>query len=136
MISHPRKEAELFKERFTATWAGSAHPFRDVPRAPLLIRTVFVCNVLASVAALLGAAAFFFDSRLRVYAVPATVFPIVLPFAFYLSQALLRYRYPIDPMVLLLAATGVAWLIRRMQAQSQPVLKAGRETFSAVSSSV
>jgi hypothetical protein len=30
-----------------------------------------------------------------------------------MSQALFRYRYPIDPIVLLLAAIAVHWLVRR-----------------------
>jgi len=113
MISHPRKEAILFKDRLIATWAGRPHPLRDFARAPLLIRIVFVSNWLATAAMLIGIAVFCFEAQLRAYAVPLTAFPIVYPFAAYLSQALLRYRYPIDPMVLVLAATGVAWLSRR-----------------------
>ncbi len=113
MISHPGREAVLFKDRLIATWAGTPHPLRDFARAPLLIRIVFVSNWLATAAMLLGIAVFYSDPRLKICAVPVTAFPIVYPFAAYLSQALLRYRYPIDPMVLVLAATGAVWLNQR-----------------------
>ena len=53
------------------------------------------------------------DRRTRVYAFPVAVFPIVFPFAFYLSQALFRYRYPIDPVVILLTAVAAHALLRR-----------------------
>jgi hypothetical protein len=38
------------------------------------------------------------------------VFPVVYPFAEYLAQALLRYRHPIDPIVMLLTAIAIAEL--------------------------
>jgi hypothetical protein len=113
MLSHPGREVALFKDRLIATWAGTPHPLRDFTSAPLLIQTVFLSNWLVTAGMLLGIGAFYFDARLRIYAVPVTAFPIVYPFAAYLSQALLRYRYPIDPMVLVLAATGAVWLSQR-----------------------
>jgi hypothetical protein len=117
IVSHSRRELTLFKDRFTATWAGTPHPLRDFLRTPsFLIRSVFVCNVLAAMGALVGTVVFFADRKLRPYAVPATAFPILFPFASYMSQALFRYRYPIDPMVLLLAAMATAWLINRVRA--------------------
>jgi len=117
IASHPRRELTLFKDRFIATWAGTPHPLKDFLRTPsFLIRSVFVCNVLAGMGALVGTVLFFADRKLRPYAVPATAFPIVFPFASYMSQALFRYRYPIDPMVLLLCAIAVAGLAARVRA--------------------
>ena len=114
MLSHPRREAQLFKERFIATWLGTPHPIRDFQRTPfLLLRWVMFCNSLASLGALLGIVILFRDQALREYAFPIAVFPVIYPFAFYLTQALLRYRYPIDPIVLLLAAIAAAWLYGR-----------------------
>jgi hypothetical protein len=114
IIAHPQREMALFKDRFVATWLGTPHPLRDFRRATsFLIRSFFVSNLLAALGALAGTFLFYADRRLRMYAVPVTAFPIVFPFAFYLSQALFRYRYPIDPIVLLLAAIAVNWLARR-----------------------
>jgi hypothetical protein len=67
--------------------------------------------------ALVGTVMFFVDRKLRPYAVPVTAFPILFPFASYMSQALLRYRYPIDPMALLLGAVAVAGLAARARAR-------------------
>jgi len=114
MLSHPRREAELFKARFIATWLGTPHPLKDFLRTPsLLIRCVFVSNFLAAFGALFGIVILFQDSDYRAYAVPVAVFPVLYPFASYLSQALLRYRYPIDPIVLLLAAVAAERLFKR-----------------------
>jgi hypothetical protein len=117
IISHPGRELTLFKDRFIATWAGTPHPLKDFLRTPsFLIRSVFVCNALAAMGALVGTGMFFADRKLTPYAVPATAFPIVFPFASYMSQALFRYRYPIDPMVLLLCAVAMAGLAARARA--------------------
>ena len=114
IIAHPQRELALFKDRFVATWLGTPHPLKDFRRdTSFLIRSFFVSNLLAALGALAGTFLFYADRRLRVYAVPVTAFPIVFPFAFYLSQALFRYRYPIDPIVLLLAAIAVNWLLKR-----------------------
>jgi hypothetical protein len=114
IIGHPRREMTLFKARFVATWLGTPHPLRDFRRDPsFLIRSFFVSNLLAALGALAGTLLLYTDRRLRMYAVPVTAFPIVFPFAFYFSQALFRYRYPIDPIVLLLAAIAVNWLLKR-----------------------
>jgi hypothetical protein len=121
IAGHPRRELTLFKDRFIATWAGTPHPLKDFLRTPsFLIRSVFVCNVLAAMGALVGTVMFFADRKLRPYAVPTTAFPIVFPFASYMSQALFRYRYPIDPMVLLLCAVAVASLAARARAGLPP----------------
>ncbi|MGB8524722.1 MAG: hypothetical protein WCD43_17290, partial [Candidatus Acidiferrales bacterium] len=47
-----------------------------------------------------------FRSR-NVYAFPAAVFPIVFPWAYYLTLVLPRYRLPIDPIVMLLTAIAI-----------------------------
>jgi hypothetical protein len=109
MKEHPARVAELFKQRVIATWTGTPHPWRDFRREPsVLIRIVFACNFGAAVGALAGAVRLFANRNLRHYAIPVTTLPILFPFAFYLSQALLRYRYPIDPLAMLLVALAAA----------------------------
>jgi hypothetical protein len=121
ILSHPRREAELFKQRLTATWLGTPHPLTDFERAKsLLVRTILVANLLVAMAALFGIVIVSACRETRPYAVPLTTFPIMFPFAFYLSQALFRYRYPIDPMVLLLAAIAIGWLVRRAEPIRDP----------------
>lgn len=115
MATHRWREAQLFAQRFTATWLGTPHPVRDFLGAhSFSIRGVFLCNFLASIGALAGMVVLLADGRTRAYALPVAVFPVVFPFAFYLSQALFRYRYPIDPVVMLLTAVAVGSLARRL----------------------
>ena len=106
IFSHPRREAELFGQRFAATWAGTATPWKDfLSTKSLFIRIVFIANVAAALGALSGIIILFV--RRNPFAFPAAALPVIYPFAFYLSQALLRYRHPIDPVVLLLCAVSV-----------------------------
>lgn len=116
MLGHPRREAELVVQRFVATWAGTAHPVKDFFRThSLLWRAVFVGNFLAAMGAVAGIAIAFGKRRIREFAVPLIAFPVVFPFAFYFSQALFRYRYPIDPLVLLLGAIAIVSAGRHLQ---------------------
>ena len=118
MLSHPKREAQLFEQRFIATWLATPHPVRDfLSSRSLLIRTVFVTNLLASLGALAGIVVLYRDGRMRLYAFPVAVYPIVFPIVFYMSQALLRYRYPIDPIIMLLTAMAAEALVRSLRRQ-------------------
>jgi hypothetical protein len=44
---------------------------------------------------------------------PLAVFPVVFPCLYYLTHADLRYRHPIDPVVLMLTVAGVWGLVRK-----------------------
>lgn len=126
ILSHPRREAQLFEQRFIATWLGTPHPLRDfIASDSFLIRTVFVANFLASLGALAGIVVLCWYRRMRLYALPVVVYPVVFPFAFYLSQALFRYRYPIDPVVLLLTAVAAQQLLRRFSPSGRAAAKVG-----------
>jgi 4-amino-4-deoxy-L-arabinose transferase-like glycosyltransferase len=107
ILSHPRREADLFAERFVATWAGTTDPWKDFRSAnSILIRAVFLANVAAAFAGLAGILILFVSRN--PYAFPVAVLPVVFPFVFYFTQALLRYRHPIDPIVMILCAISIA----------------------------
>ncbi|MGC1687364.1 MAG: glycosyltransferase family 39 protein [Candidatus Acidiferrales bacterium] len=111
MLTHPQWEARTISRRFVATWMGSATPIGDfVETHSFVIRGLLVSNLLAGIGALGGI--FVLWRKRSVYAFPVSVFPIVYPFAEYLAQALLRYRHPIDPIVMLLTAVAIAELWR------------------------
>jgi Dolichyl-phosphate-mannose-protein mannosyltransferase len=132
MLSHPRREAELFEDRFIATWLGTPHPLEDFRRSPsLLVRAVFVSNVLAAGGALFGIILLFRTPAYRLYGLPVAAFPVLYPFAYYLSQASLRYRYPIDPIVLLLVVIAAERLSRGVRSMGPGKLPFLRETRSA-----
>lgn len=105
--AHPGIALELTVERFIAFWAGIAQP-REVWKATdsLLIRGLIVCNSLAAVGGLLGIVALLW--RQNFYVFPAAAYPMVFPWVYYVTHPNLRYRHPIDPVVLLLFAIAAA----------------------------
>jgi len=106
IVSHPHREAQLFVERFVALWAGTTSPWKDfLASDSALIRYVFAANILAAFGALAGIVILIV--RRNQFWIPVAAFPAIFPFAFYFSQALLRYRLPIDPAVMLLCAVAI-----------------------------
>jgi hypothetical protein len=105
--AHPRLEIALFSRRFVATWTGVEKPiesFRDADSP--LVRLVIISNTLAALGALCGILALL-HSR-NIYAFPLAAGPIVYPLIYYVTHTSLRYRHPIDPVLLLLVAIAVA----------------------------
>jgi dolichyl-phosphate-mannose-protein mannosyltransferase len=106
MRSHPHLEARLIGRRFVATWTGLEAPIKSfLVTDSLLIRGVLLANVFGAIGALAGIAALF--RRRNAFSLPVAVFPVVYPCLYYATHTSLRYRYPIDPIVLLLAAVGL-----------------------------
>jgi hypothetical protein len=105
--SHPGIAMELIGEKFVSFWAGVAEPVQVFKTTDsLLIRTLIVCNTLAALGALLGIVDLFV--KRNPYVVPAAIYPLVFPWLYYLTHPNLRYRHPIDPVILLLAAVAAA----------------------------
>jgi len=118
ILSNPRREAHLMFRRFVATWSGgSPYPVEDFLRSPSLqFRGILLFNLLAAAGALLGIVVL--ARRRSPYAFPAAVFPLVFPLVYYLTLSVPRYRFPVDPVVLALAAVAVAgW----RKVESRPV---------------
>ncbi|HXN71076.1 MAG TPA: glycosyltransferase family 39 protein [Candidatus Acidoferrales bacterium] len=107
METHPAREAHLISRRIISLWSGGTPtPVSDFLNVPSLwFRFVLLFNLIVTVSALLGIAILFV--RRSLYAFPAAVFPVVFPWAYYLSLVLPRYRLPIDPIVMLLTAITI-----------------------------
>ncbi len=107
MLAHPRRELELITGRFVSFWAGGTPtPVRDFRRSgSLWFRYVLIFNLAVAVGALLGIV--HLGHARSVYLIPVAVFPVILPWAYYLTLALPRYRHPIDPVLMLLAGLAV-----------------------------
>jgi len=108
--SHPGIAVELTGERFVAFWTGIAEPLQVLKTTDsLLIRGLMLCNTLAALGALLGIAVLIV--KRSPYTIPVAVYPVVFPWLYYVTHPNLRYRHPIDPVVLLLAAVAgaAAW---------------------------
>lgn len=108
--SHPRMEMKLWRWRFVDFWIGVADPWRTFMTTDAwLIRGILLGNFMSSAGALQGMVALFW--RRNTYAVPLAAFPVIFPLLYYVTHTSLRYRHPIDPMVLLLTAiaAGAIW---------------------------
>jgi hypothetical protein len=109
--THPRIELILTGERFVAFWGGISHPLdKFVATDSWLVRGLILCAVLSGLGALFGTLVLVW--RHSVYAFPLAAFPVVFPFLYYVTHTSLRYRLPIDPVVLLLTAIAVGAFVR------------------------
>jgi 4-amino-4-deoxy-L-arabinose transferase-like glycosyltransferase len=112
MLSHPAREAHLVGTRFISVWSGgTVHPVSDFAQSnSFAFRSIVAFNLLVAVGAL-GGIFVLFRAR-NPFAFPIAIFPLIYPWAFYITLVLPRYRLPIDPAVLLLAAVALAKIFR------------------------
>ena len=111
IFSHPRVELILFGERFIAFWAGIANPVSTFSTTDsILVRTLILIAALSGIGALI-AIVVLVGSR-STYAFPLAAFPAFFPFLYYVTHTSLRYRHPIDPVVLLLTAIALQTLLQ------------------------
>ena len=107
--AHPLMELKLFAWRFVDFWIGVADPWATFLRTDsLLVRVILLGNLASALGALLGMVALFLERN--IYAVSLAAFPVVFPFLYYLTHTSLRYRHPIDPVVLLLTAIAIHYV--------------------------
>jgi hypothetical protein len=107
--THPRLEIVLWWRRFLATWLGSETPVKSFQDAEtLLVRVVLITNLLAGLGTLAGIVALL--RRRSIYGLPLAAFPILYPVIYYATHPSLRYRHPIDPVLVILVAVALAGL--------------------------
>ncbi len=113
IISNPKRFAELTCHRFVATWSGGTeHPIGDlVHQQSFYFRSILVANLLAALGALCGIVVLV--AVRHPYTVPLIAFPLLFPLISYVTLASPRYRLPVDPEVLLLAALPLSYWTRR-----------------------
>jgi hypothetical protein len=120
MKTHPVETLNFMFRRFVENWLGVTDTPVDVwAHSPFYIRGFLVLNALLSLSTLVGV---MFAYRLRhpLAFLYATV-PLVFPLIFYLTHSSLRYRFPIDPIMMVLAAYGVANLVALLRGRSEQV---------------
>jgi 4-amino-4-deoxy-L-arabinose transferase-like glycosyltransferase len=106
IAAHPRIELWLISQRFVDFWLGTASPLGAFRQADSLwLYSILAFNDLAPLCALLGVLVLL--ATKNSYTFPVVAFPVVFPWLYYLTHTSLRYRHPIDPVVLLLTAIGV-----------------------------
>jgi 4-amino-4-deoxy-L-arabinose transferase-like glycosyltransferase len=116
IVSHPRIEVWLIAERFVDFWTGTSTPVAAFRQADSLwLRLILLCNDAAPLCAFFGIVVLL--ATKNVCGFPVVSIPVVFPLLYYVTHTSLRYRHPIDPVVLLLSAIGVhglwRWLTRK-----------------------
>jgi hypothetical protein len=112
IVSHPRVELILFGDRVAAFWAGLPNAVQNFRSTDSwLVRALMLCAVLSGMGALAGSAVLV--RRRSEYAFPVAAYPVVFPLLYYITHTSLRYRHPIDPVVVLLTAIAAqaVWCI-------------------------
>jgi hypothetical protein len=108
--THPRMELVLFGDRFAAFWSGTPFAWETFLAADSwLVRGLILCAVLSGLGALGGIVVLLW--KRSAYTFPLAVCPVVFPLVYYVTHTSLRYRHPIDPVVVLLTAVagGAVW---------------------------
>jgi 4-amino-4-deoxy-L-arabinose transferase-like glycosyltransferase len=107
IAANPAHTVVLTTRRFKAIWTGgSVHPLNEFRNTNSnWTRWVLFFNITA---ALLGAAGIIILFKTNdPYAIPAAVFPIIYALPYYITLAPPRYRHPLDPALLILAAVSL-----------------------------
>ena len=134
MRAHPGLELRLMGRKCVAFWMGTESPVKNfLETDSWLIRGILLSSFLTAVGALFGIVALWMGKNeimqrrrghrvsaetARVPICPLAAFPVVFPCLYYLTHADLRYRQPIDPVVLLLTVVGVWGFVREDRAQN------------------
>jgi hypothetical protein len=99
--------------RFTQTWLAISNPIRDVwPKFSLRGRIALICNVFAVLAGFSGLLLLF--RQKPAIAKCVAFLPLVFPCVNYITHPSLRYRHPIDSLLLILSAFACAHLVRKL----------------------
>ncbi len=119
MRTHPAATLHFMFRRFVNNWLAITDSPADVWSAsPLYLKAFIVMNFLLTLFTLLGV---LFAYRLKpAEAQPYLMVLLIFPLVFYLTHSSLRYRFPMDPIMMVLAAYGVAYPISLWLKRSNP----------------
>lgn len=123
IAAHPRVELWLISQRFVDFWLGTVTPLEALRQAnSWWVRFVLLCSFAAPFGALLGILALLLQKNACAF--PLVAAPVVFPLLYYATHTSLRYRHPLDPVLLLLTAIALhgAWrfLVVRRPSDAPP----------------
>ena len=117
MRTHKGLEVRLTRWRFMSFWVGSFRPVKDFENADSAwIRGIFALNLVTAIGGAIGI--FMLWRKRSPYVIPAAAFVVVVPLVYYVTHASLRYRHPIDPILLILTAIALTGVKRREEAEA------------------
>lgn len=129
--SYPAVELKLIGARLVAFWTGLMNPWQAFTSedATLLVRALLICSTASALVGLLGIAALLW--KRSSFAFPLAAYPVVFPWLYYITHSNLRYRHPIDPVVLLLTAIAVRSLFKKPSGLKPAVDEVQRHAMAA-----
>lgn len=111
MAANPGIEVRMTWDRMVAFWLGTASPVSDFLSADsFLLRSVSVCSFLLLLGAVAGLVVLFFTAS--EFTFPLASLVLFFPLIYYLAHASLRFRHPIDPILVLLSAIPFTAVLR------------------------
>lgn len=118
MKAHPVDTARFMWRRFVDTWTGNWDPIQDIwSSASSYERTLLLSNIAMSVLGLLGL--LILSRQKHPMAVPLALFPLIFPIIYYVTHPSRRYRHPIDPVMITVAAFAITFPFRRFSERRQ-----------------
>ena len=106
MRTHPMDTLNHTWRRFVENWLAVTDSPADLWNgAPLYAKAFIIQNFLFSIFTMLGALFAYRSSRRNAF--PLVMVILVFPLIFYVTHSSLRYRFPMDPIMMVLAAYGV-----------------------------
>jgi hypothetical protein len=119
MRTHPADTVRFIFRRFVNNWlAITDSPVDMWATSPLYLKAFIVMNFLLSLLTMLGTL-FAYRSNPE-EAFPYAMVLLVFPLIFYLTHTSLRYRFPMDPIMMILAAYGVSYPISQWLERASP----------------
>jgi len=116
MRTHPADTLNFMFRRFVENWLGQSDSPADVwSNGPWYVKGFVALNVFLSLATWMGAM-FAYRTR-RPGAFPLVAVPLIFPLVFYLTHLSLRYRFPMDPIMVVLATYAVAHIVSVLRGQ-------------------
>ena len=120
--AYPADEANFILHRFVATWTSISESPVDLWRTiPFYTKALIVANCGFSLLGLMGALLALRSQNSA--AAPMAAVLLIFPIIFYITHAELRYRFPIDPLMMIFAVYGVShclFLAKRAWLNFQP----------------
>ena len=109
MRTHPADTINFMFRRFVNTWLAVTDSPKDTwTYGPWYVKSFLILNASLSLLCFLGA---LFVSRTRKpEAIPYAIVLLIFPIIFYLTHSSLRYRFPMDPIMIVLATGAAAQL--------------------------
>ena len=106
MRTHPQLVLKLELARVVTTWMGTQHVIADFMHTDFwLDRLVLIVNAIVLLGTVTGIILLY--RRRNPYAFPLAAAPIFFPIIYYITHTSLRYRHPLDPVLMLLTAVAL-----------------------------